>query len=427
MLSPKPLCYNKKISTFNDAVKYLENLEKIGIKFELSRIARVCAYFGDPQDTLKIIHVAGTNGKGSTCAFLDSILRRSGYKVGLYTSPHLTDIRERIRVNGENIRGGDFTRLISSLSSAVGTLKLELTYFEIMTAAAFRHFAERKVDLAIIEVGMGGRLDATNIIKSSLVSIITNIDYEHTQYLGNTLTKIAGEKAAIIKENGIVVTAETKSKPLRVIKRVSLEKKASLLRVGNAGLAGYKLGLAGAHQQLNAVCALTAVKVLRQQGIKIPESAVRKGLAAADWPGRLEVFKILMSNGEQRTVVLDGAHNPAGMKTLAAELRKKGRGYKRKIVIFGVLRDKKYREMIRMLAPLVNRVILVEPDSDRALSVRSMDRQWRGLLGKDRVFQAGTLKSAVSQALAEAKADDLIVGTGSLYTVGEIRKILTGL
>lgn len=420
------MCYNKKISSFKDAIRYLESLALLGVKFELERIAKVLKVFGNPQDRLRVIHIAGTNGKGSVCAFLSSILQEAGYKAGLYTSPHLIDVTERLQIGRENINRKEFTEILGEVKSVSESLRIKLTYFEILTAVAYIYFDREKVNIAIIETGMGGRLDATNVVRNPLVSVITNVDYDHTEYLGNTLAKIAREKAAIIKDHGIVVTAATQPEVLAVIKAQCRKKNSKLIRADKKVKipALWDLGLKGWHQKKNAACAIAAVRALQGQGVKVSERAIKQGLEKAFWPGRLELFKVFTTNHEPRTVLLDGAHNPAGTRTLVENIKSNIFSYKQLICVFGVLKDKDYQAMISQLGPLFDIAILTQPLSERALAVEKMMPLWREYLAQVNIYQKAPIGQALKKALALAGQRDLICVTGSLYTVGEARKIL---
>lgn len=418
------MCYNKKISSFKDGICYLESLALLGVIFELKRIAKVLKAFGDPQDRLKVIHVAGTNGKGSVCAFLSSILQEAGYKVGLYTSPHLIDVTERIQINRWNINRKVFAEIIGEVKSVSESFRIKLTYFELLTAVAYIFFEREKVDIAIIETGMGGRLDATNVVRKPLVSVITNVDYDHTEYLGKTLAKIAREKAAIIKDHGIMVTTVAQPEILAVIKAQCRKKNSKLIRADKEVIipGQWALGLKGWHQKKNAACAVGAVKALRCQGVKISERAIKQGLAKAFWPGRLEVFKLAPRNSQPATVLLDGAHNPAGTRILVENIKSSNFSYKQLICVFGVLKDKNYQEMISQLGPLIDKVILTQPMSERALAVGKMMPLWRAYLASANIGQEVTIGKALKKALALSGQRDLVCVTGSLYTVGEARQ-----
>ncbi|MDD5491241.1 MAG: bifunctional folylpolyglutamate synthase/dihydrofolate synthase [bacterium] len=415
------MCYNKKMSSFSDAVRYLESLALLGVQFDLKRIAKVLVNFNDPQDRIPVVHIAGTNGKGSVCAFLASILQAAGRRTGLYTSPHLAEVTERIQINRKDIDRAAFAGLICEVRKVCDSLRIKLTYFEILTAMAYIYFDREKVDVAIIETGMGGRLDATNVLKSPLVSVITNVDYDHTEYLGNTLKKIAGEKAAIIKKNGIVVTAATQPEVLAVLRKQCREQEARLIRADKSIKipAGWNIGLRGLHQKVNAACAIAVIKELQRQGFKISEKAVKQGLAKVFWPGRLEEFRLGTRDSGPVTVLLDGAHNPAGMRSLAEELGTRKSGINKLILVFGVLKDKDYRQMVGIIASLADQVILVRPVSERALSPQKIKKLWPA--GTE-VLIAKSIPQAIKRALRLAGKKDLVTVTGSLYTVGEARK-----
>lgn len=420
----RQVCYNKKISSFKDGIRYLESLAVFGVKFELKRIAKVLKDFGEPQNRLRVIHVAGTNGKGSVCAFLSSILQEAGYKVGVYTSPHLIDVTERIRTSYGDINHKSFAGIIGEVKSVSESLRIKLTYFELLTTVAYIYFEREKVEVAIIETGMGGRLDATNVVSDPLVAVITNVDYDHTEYLGNTLVKIAREKAAIIKDHGKVVTAATQPEVLAVIKEQCRKKKARLVRADkNIKIpASWNIGLKGFHQRINAACAVGAVGQLQHQGIEISAKAIKQGLAKAFWPGRLEVFRLATRDSRPVTVLLDGAHNPAGIRALAENIKSNIYSYKQLICVFGVLKDKNYQEMIGQLGQIIDIVILTQPISERALSVEKMMPLWRTYLEKANIYQKATISQALKKALALSGQKDLLCVTGSLYTVGEARR-----
>lgn len=419
----KKICYNKKIMSYAETLLQLENLEKRGIHFSLSRLRVLCRYFGNPQDQLKVIHVAGTNGKGSVCAFTARILEEAGFTVGLYTSPHLTDIRERIQINRGYIPQEDFSALSQEISETIAKTKASLTYFEFLTLMAFLYFKRQRTDFVVLEVGMGGRLDATNIVRQPLACVITNIAREHTEYLGSTLAGIAREKAAIIKNKTYVITAAQQPQIVRILKKISVDKAAVLWMVGkDIALPAYKLGLSGGYQRRNAACAVGVIRAMQKQGIKIADEAITKGLQETFWPGRLEVFKLRTANHEPRTILLDGAHNPAATKVLAQNLQSKLFNYRELILVFGVLGDKNYREMISLLGPLADKVILVEPKSARTLPAGKMRALWEKQMTGGSLF--GRKNTTAGLALAEKLAgrQDLICVTGSLYTVGEARR-----
>ena len=468
--------------SYNDTLKYLYSLEKYGIRLGLERINALLESLGNPQDKLNIIHVAGTNGKGSTAAVTASILLKAGYKVGLYTSPHLVRFNERIRIDGKEISNKKIAELVerirksgqwpvvsgkkkkihynishSSLTTGHSPLFLP-TFFEFATAMAFLYFAEEKVDFAVMEVGLGGRLDATNVGRP-LVSIITNIAKDHEAMLGNRIEDITFEKAGIIKKNGVLISAETKSAALNILKDECRKKGAMLYRLNkdffitllgtNLNPAPNELGftfkgrrwlyrnltlnLLGRHQYLNAACALAALEILEEKGFRISESAVRKGLHGVFWPGRLECIS------KKPLIVLDCAHNPAGAAVLRDALENRF-NYKRLFLVLGIMADKDIKGILSRLAPIADMVILTRPRLERAASLDLLYKHVpaclplqavsrgikRGKAGQyaDRVRRIEDVKDACLYAMAKATIDDMICVTGSVFTVGEAKKAL---
>ncbi|MBW2557362.1 MAG: bifunctional folylpolyglutamate synthase/dihydrofolate synthase [Deltaproteobacteria bacterium] len=410
-------------------LSYLEGLKQKGINLGLGPISRLLARLDNPQNGYKTILIGGTNGKGSTAAILSSILIKEGMNVGIYTSPHLRDFRERIRVNDHMIPGDTLCTLIDKVRDEI---REEVTYFEFSTALAFLYFSMCKVDMAIVEVGMGGRLDATNLV-SPEVSIITNISMEHQKYLGNDLKSIATEKGGIIKRKGVCVTAARGRKVLNTLEEISLQRGAAIYRTGrdirvrrsgrgyfsyygiNKRYSGLKLSLAGRHQIENAALALAAIEVLTAKGVSISDTSVVEGLRDVRWEGRLELVS------RNPGIVVDGAHNPAGISSLCSSLLTDF-SYRRLIVVFGVLRDKDYGGMLKKLLPLVDKIVLTKPKVERAactedlLSVASLHH------GNIEVVDDAA--EALDRARFIAGADDLVCVTGSLYLVGEIKEHL---
>lgn len=420
------ICYNNKMKGFTETVLQLENLEKRGIHFSLSRVRVLCRYFGNPQDRLKVIHVTGTNGKGSVCAFTARILAEAGFRVGLYTSPHLSDIRERIQINRAYISEEDFSALSQEINGAIAKTKARLTYFEFLTLMAFLYFKRQQTDFVVLEVGMGGRLDATNIVREPLACVITNIAYEHTEYLGSTLAAIACEKAAIIKNKTYVITGVQQPQIVKILRNVCAKKAAVLwLADKDIPLPEGEIGIAGDYQRGNAACAVGAIRAIQKQGIKIAEKAITKGLQKTFWPGRLEVFKLVTHDSRPVTVLLDGAHNPAAAESLAVNLGSKLFHYRELILVFGVLSDKDYREIISLLGPLADKVILVEPKSARALPVGEMRALWEEQLTVGNIFIRKNTGDGFALAKKLSGKRDLICVTGSLYVVGEAREIIS--
>ena len=416
--------------TYQSSITYLYGLQKFGIKFGLRKVSKLLARLGNPQEGLPCIHIAGTNGKGSTAAFISSILSKAGYRVGLYTSPHLISFTERIKINNREISKSDVIRLTSLLKEKSNDID-NITYFEIVTAMALIYFKEKKVDLSILEVGMGGRLDATNIV-TPLLSVITNISKEHEFYLGNSLLKIANEKAGIIKKNSVLITGATQPKVLSLFKKRCRTKKTRYYQFGKDisyklanhncfhyyglqnSLEGLNVGLLGEHQIKNAAMALASVEILRGKRYHIEDNAIYQGLSNVHWPGRLEVLK------KSPIVVIDGAHNPAAMKNLKRVLFTEF-NFRKLILVIGIMEDKDIRAMFKQIVPFAHKVILCEPNMDRAASTKIIAKSLQEWNVK--YHQIKDVKEAVIYALSIANPKDLICVTGSLFTVGEARRI----
>ncbi|MCF0145812.1 MAG: bifunctional folylpolyglutamate synthase/dihydrofolate synthase [Eubacterium sp.] len=356
----------------------------------LGAVRNLLERLGNPQDKLKYIHVAGTNGKGSTSAFLDSILRASGYHTGLYTSPYLEEFTERIRLDGRNISEEELIAYTERVKLAVESMEADgmniPTIFEIVTSVAFLYYSEQPCDIVVLEVGMGGRLDATNIIREAEISVITVIDLDHVEYLGDTIGKIAYEKAGIIKDGGRVVVFPQEPEAMSVFETVCRERSAELLKLdensitsGENSLEGQtfsfalpdlKITLLGEHQRINASAAVLAALTISDRWQKITEESIREGLLHAKWPGRLELIS------RNPYILLDGAHNPNGIRMLAENLRLYFPGKKIRFV-FGVLADKDYESMIGDLVSCAECFYTVTPDSERALDAERLAEKIR--------------------------------------------------
>jgi len=439
--------------TYQQVLDYLSGSERLGIKFGLSNIRKLLRATGICVEEFRIIHITGTNGKGSVAIFLSSILKEAGFRVGLYTSPHLVDFRERIQVDGRYISKRKVTELLSQLLFLTRIRRREFslkpTYFEIMTTLALQYFSQANVEIAILEVGMGGRLDATNVFKNSLVSVITNVNYEHTEYLGKRISDISREKAGIIKRNGIVITGVKQRRALEVIEGVRQKKKARLFLLGKDFKAqpvdrrrracdfqrfnyqGFfdsfkdlKIKLLGRHQIENAALALGAIEGLKLRGIQVAEKHLRKGLEKATWQGRLEVLNSVNSKGEDRRVVLDGAHNPAAMRCLRSALLEGVIPHQRIILVLGILKDKDVKKMVAEIIPLCKEVVVTSPRTERALDKNLLRKEVLNYLPSNRVRIGDGVGGALERALEIANSDDLICVTGSLYTVGEAKSAL---
>ena len=406
---------------------YLDSLNVDTMHFGLTAITELLSRLGNPQNSYKTILIAGTNGKGSTAAMIASILCSAGYKVGLYTSPHLVDVRERIVINGKKIPLKEFNRTIADVKDKK---EQPVTYFEFLTAVAFVYFQRQKVDIAVLEVGLGGRLDATNVCKP-LVSVITNISLDHMDYLGNTLDSIAREKAGIIKQKGICITAAKQNKVLEVLKNVCLRRRAKLyclssdikIKKQKDGILNYeglyrnlknlKIPLQGDHQLSNAALALAAIELCEKKGFSIADTAIYAGLKNTHWEARLEVLQ------NQPLFLLDGAHNPAGISVLCRTF-KKDFSYRRLILIFGALADKDYRQMLQKIVPLASIIILTQLKTKRAVPVNDIMETVKKM-GYPAIV-TDNVKQAIERAQALAKKQDLICATGSFYLAGEIKQ-----
>jgi len=439
---------------YRDSLGYLFGLQRFGIKLGLANISGLLRHLGNPQEELRAVHIAGSNGKGSTATFLTSVLRRAGYRVGLYTSPHLIDFTERIQVDGVPISEERVVRLTDRIRGMVGKMeksgelwpdsqssslpadfdprKATITFFEFTTAMAFLYFREAKVDVAVLETGMGGRLDATNVI-DPLLSLITPISLEHQQYLGRTLLRIAGEKAGIIKPGRPLLTTARQAgvialfqgrcgevrAPLFVYGRDFRGKRTGLRLMDYQGLrhrwSALGLGLAGSHQVINASLALAAGEKLMDHGFYLEENHFREGLLEAKWPGRLELA------GDSPRILLDGAHNPGAAQILKRALREEF-PHRRLIMVLGIMADKEIPRMMAHLLPLADLLILTRPGIDRAASLETL-REHASPWGRP-ALETADVGAALEEAMAEAGPKDLVVVTGSLYTVGEARAYL---
>ncbi len=388
-----------------------------GARPGLQTTRQLAALTGNPQDKLRFIHVAGTNGKGSTCAMLESIYRAAGLRVGLFTSPHLVSFRERIQVNRELISASGVARLASDIQLSLKTFSDDQhpTMFEVVTVLALRHFAEQKCDLVIWETGLGGRLDATNIV-TPLASVITNIALDHQAWLGDTLAKIAAEKAGIIKTGVPVVTTERGAEALGVVERVARENNSPLTRVEStpSTILPPSSSLSGSHQRTNSALARATVEILRET-IPVSDAQIAAGLAQVKWLGRLQL--ITRQNGQQ--VLLDGAHNIAGVQTLRAALEQ---NFKRtdRTLILGMLGDKDWQVMCDMLAPLASRIMLVPVDSARTATPEELAVVCRAANPQAEIHCIKTL----SVALESAAEDAFVVIAGSLYLIGAALALL---
>ncbi len=431
---------------YQEALEYLlkyadyERLPRSGIVWDIKRIERLCKRLGDPHLAAKTVHTAGTKGKGSTSAMIASILKSAGYRVGLYTSPHLLSFTERIQVDGRNISEADWARLVEILKphveseNALGDLG-ELTTFEIYTAMAFLHFARVKADWQVIEVGLGGRLDATNVVKPE-VCVMTSISYDHTDVLGDTLTKIAGEKCGIIKSGAEVVTAPQFPESMEVIEGVCKEKGCRLIRVGgdvtwervgsNEGGQSFivrgrqgeykaRIPLLGEHQVENAANAIAAIELLIERGVKVSSQHIVEGLKNVKWAGRLQILR------RKPWVVVDAAHNAYSMQRMAEALKGYLRYDKAKLILgFGA--DKDVAGMAREAVKVTDDIVVVASRHPRVLKAATLVAEFQKLGVTPRV--AESVKEAMELALDEAGPKDLIGAAGSIFVIVEVMEMM---
>jgi dihydrofolate synthase / folylpolyglutamate synthase len=427
------------------SLEYLFGLQRMGARMGTATVSSLLARIGDPQNSFPSVLVAGTNGKGSTCALLASILREAGLKVGLYTSPHLVRFEERIVVDGAEITPDEIARLASLVReqaeqmAARGGEKEQPSFFETATAIAFRYFQDRQVDLAVLEVGMGGRLDATSVV-DAITSLFTPIGLDHQKHLGSTLEEIAAEKAGILKSGSRALTAPQPTEAMRVLQRCATIRGATLFEAeqmwrpleGPGGtislvsgmdpskrIEGLTIALAGRHQWTNATLAVAAATRLPGFHERISEQAIRKGLAGARWPGRCEVVS------GHPTLLLDGAHNPAAAQVLRSYLLENYTSKGRKVVmIFGAMQDKDLPGIMQPLFSCAARVIVTRAETPRAADpviLEGLARRYHAS-----VLRAPSLSAALSAARQEAGEDGVICVTGSLYLVGDVKCLLEG-
>jgi dihydrofolate synthase/folylpolyglutamate synthase len=406
--------------TYAEAIQFLYHLRLFGARFGLETTLKLAELTGNPHHQLRFIHVAGTNGKGSTCAMLESIYRAAGLRVGLFTSPHLISFRERIQINRQFISENDVVRFVDELNPLLGAFdeSHQPTFFEAVTIVALRYFAEQKCDLVVWETGLGGRLDATNIV-TPLASVITNIGIEHSEWLGDTVEKIAIEKAGIIKPGVPVITTATNGHGLEIIKVAAQERRSPLTVVHTAHmnvppLDTLQLSLHGPHQRLNAALALETVRTLAKQ-IPVADAALRTGLTAIDWPGRMHCIQTISG----QTILLDGAHNPDGAEALRLALREEFPGAN-PAMIFGVFRDKDSMSMCLSLAPLAGRILLTPVHSERTEDPSRLVAACRESNPRAQI----EVCSSLADALKKVSSVPFVVIAGSLYLVGEAMELL---
>ncbi|MEW6455681.1 MAG: folylpolyglutamate synthase/dihydrofolate synthase family protein [Acidobacteriota bacterium] len=425
---------------FNEALAYLNSVEKFGIRLGLSNIEFLLKSFDNPQNKFKTIHIGGTNGKGSVCSMVFEALKRAGYKTGLYTSPHLIDITERIRVNDDCISKAEFSEIISEIRKKINSsiFKKNLvghpTYFEILTLAGFLFFEKEKIDVGVIEVGLGGRFDATNVIYPE-ISAITNVSYDHENYLGKKLSEIAFEKAGIIKARIPVVYGGKKGIAYFTIKEKAIEVKSPLIwvnskenifginRLENRYLFSLKTprfsyeftpSLQGRHQGENALVSIFILEELRKKGWNISPEQIKNSIENTKWEGRLETIN---TNPQ---IILDGAHNPHAIKRLKEYIEE---NIDKKIaLIFGAMRDKDIFRMAKLMFPMSERVILTKANTERAAEPLFIMKISKAKTKNIEIMD--NVKLAIEKLTKECSDDFVILITGSLYLVGEAKKAL---
>lgn len=414
---------------YEQALEYIHSVNWTFCKPGLERITALCEALGNPQNKLRFIHVAGTNGKGSTSAMLASILESAGYRTGLYTSPYIRTFCERIRVDGENIPKEELAALTERIRPIADAMVDKPTEFELITALAFEYFYQSKCDIVVLEVGLGGRLDSTNVIENTALSIITGIDFDHTALLGNTIEEIAIEKAGIIKEKRPVLFGGSAGAAYDTVEQVALEKNAPFHTVDrssysqkNATLEGttfdylhytdMHLPLLGAYQPYNATLVLTAIELLKEQGFQIDDTAVRKGLERVRWPARFELLS------RDPIIIYDGGHNPEGVRAAVASV-KAYFGEQRVNLLSGVMADKDRGEMIETMKPIIARAFTVTPNNPRSLAAADYAAQLTSY-GIEALSYA-SVAEGVRAAIESSKQEGIpLVCLGSLYLYEEV-------
>lgn len=423
---------------YRAAMDYLQNLTKFGMNFGLERVAELLRRLDDPHLCIKVIHVGGTNGKGSTTAMVASVLRSAGYRVGTFTSPHLHSYTERYQINGKEIEPDRVARLITQLRPHLEAMVQEgfehPTEFEVSTAIAFYYFLQEKVDYLVLEVGLGGAIDSTNIVANPLLSVITNVAMDHMDYLGNSTVEIARVKSGIIKPGVPVVTASTKPEVLEIIEETCREKGCDLVCVGKDvswsngnhslrgqyfdynglqwHLKGLWIPLIGRHQVVNAATALSVLEILFNK-MNLPEMALREGLSKTVWPARLELI------GHEPPVLIDGAHNYEGARSLRQALDEYFPNRKI-IMVLGMLGDKERAKVVAELVPRARHVVVTKPNSPRAGCWMQMADEARCYVSHVDIVE--NIEAAVLVGMELAREDDLVCITGSLYMVAEARE-----
>jgi len=417
---------------YKESLEYISSVSWKGSRPGLERITRLMKLLGNPQDQLKFIHIGGTNGKGSTAAFLSNILRRAGYKTGLFISPFIERFNERMQINNECISDEELAQITTFVKPYSDSMEDAPTEFELITAIAFIYFINNNCDIVVLEVGMGGEFDATNIINAPELAILTSIGLDHMDYLGDTIEKIAQTKAGIIKENCDVVLYKQSEEVQAVIEARCREQGARLyisepeeLKLTDADIfhqtfaspyGELTVTLPAQYQKNNLAAVLKSVEVLRNKNYTISSRNITDGLLDTRWPGRFEILR------ERPLFIADGAHNPQGMEAAVKSLKALFPG-KKIILLLGILSDKDYRQMLDMILPLAKAVVCTSPPSPRALSAQMLKTEVMKRADVDAVA-AENIRDAVNAALRTAAPEDIICAIGSLYMIGEIKTSL---
>ena len=418
----------ENILSYEKSISALTSQGKFHISLGLERISTLMELLGNPQDKLKVIHVAGTNGKGSTCAMLSSILTEAGFKTGLYTSPHLVEYTERIKINDQEISQEDFARLILNIVEIADKNNIHVTEFEILTAAAFKYFHDKKADIVVLETGLGGRLDATNIVKNPLLSIITTIDLDHVDRLGDTIDKIAFEKAGIIKNQILIITLKD-NKGLNIIQEKASQKSSPLFLADSSNYKPakegiivenieYKTPLLGLWQLKNLSLVLKCIEILNKTGFSVDQNSVTAGLQKVKWSARFQYI-------EDKNLLLDGAHNPSGAKLLRESLD----FYfpdKKRIWIYSSLNTKDYENVIKNLFRHDDIIICTKSDSQNSVEPQILKEKILYLSLSDKVYTAENIEKALNLSSGFFQDNYLVIAAGSLYAIGDLLKSFNG-
>lgn len=417
--------------TYDKTLEWLDEVALVGSKLGLSRTCELLELMGNPQNKLKFIHVAGTNGKGSVCACLSEVLSQAGYKTGMYTSPHLMRINERFKIDGKDIDDREFAALITKVRDITESMSERASQFEVLTAAAFEYFYKEGCDIVVLETGLGGRLDSTNVINAPEVSIITTIDMDHTAELGDTMEKIALEKAGIIKRGTKVVVDGRNTSVMHIFEKACKEQGCKLIiseieKIENLRVSleqskfDYKdikdidLSLTGLYQPGNAILAVEGIKILTEKGFKISNEDIKAALKKVHWQARFEIMD------KEPYFIIDGSHNPAGVSETVKSINAYFPDKKIRFII-GILSDKNIDEILTDIKPLAKEVAVITPPSSRACKAEDMIKLVEEKISvSNRAFES--IKEAVDYMLDSAKKDDIICAMGSLYSVGELKK-----